>query len=138
MKLEERERLILMAAQMHGRSPDEAAERMTANCGKVLAQALVWAGLWTNQMRRDMPGGNEYEDSTVQDWYDTLIAMTQVASDEALLEGRGNLGSPDGDRAAAPTFTACRVTIRGRALAQEFFMEYPQLTSQPKEFFRGL
>ena len=135
MKLDEPERLLIMAAHMHGRAPDEPEERIRANCGKVIAQALVWAGLWTEQLR---PHFQDRMDLTIAEWYSTLIAMTQVPVEELLLEGWGNLGSPVGDPPAAPTFTACRLTNKGWDLAKQLLAENPDYCSKPKEFFRGL
>jgi hypothetical protein len=138
--LDEREKLIVMAAYFRGMPPGGAVDgAVYANCGKVLAQALVWAGLWNDDLRPQFQGVDEGDPTIVDAWYGTLISMAQhVPASDALIEAWGNLGSPDGDRAAAPTFTSCGLTSKGWALAEKLLAQWPHLVSQPKEFFRCL
>ena len=80
--------------------------------------------------------GDGFAGSVSEEWYETLIAMTKTA--DALIEGYGNLGSPDGDPPAAPAYTACGLTKKGREVAEALFAKNPGLQAQPKEFFRGV
>jgi hypothetical protein len=134
--LDDREQLLLLAAYFHGTPPNGATR---ANCGKVLAQALVWAGLWNSDLRAQLQGADEGDLSVVDAWYDTLISMTQQAPrSDALIQCWGNFGSPDGDRAAAPTFTACGLTAKAWDLAEGLLAGRPDLVAQPRDFFRGM
>ncbi len=120
MDLTERARLLLMAAYVHGAGPNA---EIRANCGRVLRQALRWAGLWNEQLEHN----NLYdiEDPVIADWYRTLISMTRRADNsELLIEGQGNLGSPV-DPPAFPTYTGCRLTRKGRELAEKLFAAAP-------------
>jgi len=116
-----REQLVLMAAYLHG-TPRDKRQEPTANCGKVLAHALLWAGLWNDEKHRAFFHGADADNPVADAWYRALIALTQVEPDsDRLLEGSGNLGSPDGDPPAGPTFTACGLTDKRHALAEQLF-----------------
>ncbi len=129
MNLSERERLLLMAAFLHG---TKAEAEIRANCGQVLRQALVWAGHW-----KENQDNREFDDNlnpVIKDWYGDLISMIRDNLESGLLmEGSGNLGSADDlpfgnpdDEPAAPNFTGCRLTQRGREIAQRLLKVYPQ------------
>ena len=121
MDLSERQRLLLMAAYLHGAKPEA---EIRANCGRVLRQALLWAGLWNETLERD--SRHDIENPVIADWYNTLIAMTrEVPNSELLIEGQGNLGSPD-HPPAFPSYTGCRLTTKGRECAERLFTAYPQ------------
>ena len=118
--LDERQRLLLRAALLHGAPPGEEVQ---ANCARVLRQALVWAGLWNKRLARALR--QDSEDPVLAAWYRTLIEMTRDASGAPLIEGLGNFGSLT-TPAAFPTYTACRLTSRGRELAERLFAEHPE------------
>jgi hypothetical protein len=124
-KLTEQERLLLLATYLQGPRPHDGPH---ANCGRVLRQALVWAGLWNEQLKRDE--GADIDNPVIDEWYDILIRMTRhEPASEALIEGFGNLG--DEDMAPFPRYTACHLTERGRNLAEQLFTAYPQYRSTP-------
>jgi DNA gyrase/topoisomerase IV subunit A len=80
--------------------------------------------LWDHQLEHDTR--NDIDNSVIDDWYRTLIAMfRQVPESDLLIEGAGNFGSPE-DPPAYPSYTGCRLTKRGSALADRLFMEYPR------------
>jgi hypothetical protein len=119
--LPERERLLVMAAFLHGAKP---GAEIRANCGRVLRQALAWAGLWDDQAEYDYRRDND--NPVIDDWYCTLIAMTRRApKSELLIKGQGNFGSPV-DPPASPRYTGCRLTDKGRELAAALFAEHPE------------
>jgi hypothetical protein len=119
--LVERERLLLMAAYYRGA---KAEAEIRANCALVLRQALLWAGLWNEQLERD-----EHSDVAkpiIEDWYSTLIAMTRVARGSGLLiEGAGNMQMPP-KGPAFPSYSGCRLTSEGRTIAERLLAENPQ------------
>ncbi len=118
--LREREHLLVMSAYLHGAPP---GAEIRANCDRVLRQALLWAGLWNDQLEHDVR--RDCENPVIEDWYRTLISMTRRApAFEALIEGQGNLGS-DQYPPALPSYTGCRLTERGRELAERLLAEYP-------------
>lgn len=136
--LTEREQLILMAAYVHG-SPLDGG--ISANCNRVLAQALFWAGLWNDGVRLRLMGAEVAEvgpqdAATADGWYDVLIALTRQPAAERLLQGWGNLGTPEGHPAAWPAFTACGLTQEGWELAKKMLAERSELEIKPKAFFR--
>src|SRR5262249_47279880 len=65
MELDQRQHLLIAAACLLGKEPDAPTDCITANCGKVLAQALVWAEsgqsadepkqIWFNEEHSLMP-----------------------------------------------------------------------------------
>jgi hypothetical protein len=115
-----RERLLVMAASLHGARPRGPIH---ANCGRVLGQALLWAGLWNDQLNHHQ--FHDLEDPIIEEWYGALIRLTRhVPGSEALIEGFGNLGS-DTRPPAFPAFTACRLTAKGRELAERLFARCP-------------
>ncbi len=119
--LGEQEKLLLMAAYFHGTKP---GAEICANCARVRRQALLWAGLWNEQMAHDER--HSLENPVLEEWYFKLIALTrQVPESELLIEGAGNLGSPV-DPPAWPFYTGCGLTSKGRELAERLFVEYPQ------------
>jgi hypothetical protein len=129
VNLDERQRLLLMAAFLHGA---KAQAEIRANCGRVLRQALAWAGHWKeNQDNREF---DDYLNPVIKDWYGDLISMIRDNSESGLLiEGSGNFGSPDDppfgnpdEKPAAPMFTGCRLTHKGREIAQRLLQAYPQ------------
>jgi hypothetical protein len=127
-----------MAAYFKGMRPNIAINQpVYANCAKVIALGLYWSGLWTEQLRDYMQGeGNA--STVVDDWYESLIALTQIEpASERLLEGWGNLGSPDGDRPATPAFTSCGLTVKGWTFAEKLLGESPK-ENLPNDFFRCL
>jgi hypothetical protein len=117
--LDERQRLLLRAVFLHGAPPGTAVQ---ANCARVLRQALVWAGLWNGTLARALR--EDREDPILTAWYGTLIEMSRDALGDPLIVGLGNFGSPT-DLAAFPSYTACRLTSRGRELAERLFAEHP-------------
>lgn len=107
----ERERLLLLAAYLY---PQQSADRITANCWRVLRQAMLWAGALDEQI--EAIGGHGHH-PVVEEWYRTLIEMArQEPAGDALLWVAGNLGSAT-DPPAWPAFTGCGLTEKGR----EFF-----------------
>jgi hypothetical protein len=106
--LGERERLLLLAAYLHGVRP---GARIHANCWRVLRQALFWAGLLDEQMESDTR--HDVENPVIADWYRALISMVrQTPETERLIQGYGNLGS--GTHAPAfPSNTGCGLTDKG-------------------------
>jgi hypothetical protein len=119
--LDERKCLLVMAAFLHGAQP---GAEVRANCGRVLRQALKWAGLWNDQLEHDYHC--DVENPIIADWYRTLIKLTRhVPLAEALIEGQGNLGS-DSQPPAFPRYTGCRLTSVGRMSAERLFVEHPQ------------
>ncbi|HVS35550.1 MAG TPA: hypothetical protein VMS17_08210 [Gemmataceae bacterium] len=119
-ELTQRERLLLMAAYFRGAKP---GAEIRANCARVLRQALLWAGLWNEQLERDER--RDVSNPVIEEWYSSLIAMTRVAPESGLLiEGAGNLQSPP-KGPAFPSYTGCRLTNEGGALAERLLAEYP-------------
>ncbi len=119
--LNERERLLLMAALLYGTQPNA---EIRANCGRVLRQALAWAGLWNDQLEHDYR--NCTENPIIEEWYDTMIEMaSNPRNSTSLIDVQGNLGSPVDPR-AYPRFTGCRLTSTGRELAQTLLAEQPE------------
>ncbi len=119
--LDNREQLLLMAAYFHGAQP---RKEIRANGRRVLRQALLWAGLWNGQLEHDEH--HDIDNPVLQDWYQTLIAMTRrKPKSKLLLEGAGNFGSPV-DAPACPRYTGCRLTRRGREFAEKLREQYPQ------------
>ncbi|OAI41662.1 hypothetical protein AYO40_02695 [Planctomycetaceae bacterium SCGC AG-212-D15] len=119
-KLSERERLIIMAASLHGTKAWERVQR--ANCFRVLQQALTWARLWDEERMRS----RDVEEPTVDDWYQTLIMMSRMAKKERLIEGGGNLGVPNKYPPALPAFTSCGLTAKGKKVARALFARFPK------------
>jgi hypothetical protein len=115
-QLGDRERLLLMAALIHGGRP---REEVRANCMRVIRQALVWAGLWSDEMKH---GSDHTLHPVIDDWYQTLITMTRyLPTTEALIEGHGNLALP-----AFPHYTGCRLTARGRKVAKRLLAPHTE------------
>src|SRR5688572_23166871 len=115
--LSEAQRLLLMAAAVHNLRPQA---KLTANCGRVVWTALQWAGLLTPDVQAAWDNDVECH-PVVREWQGVLIGMNQ----HELLEGVGNLGTPD-DPQALPWFTACRLTPRGERLADELLGQHPE------------
>jgi hypothetical protein len=127
---EEREKLILMAASVHG-APLNGP--YTANCGRVLGQALIWACLWNDTVKEQLYGDKVGDTSTVEAWYATLIAMTKhIPESETLIQGWGNLNLP-----AAPAYTSCGLTSKGWDLAEKLLADRPHLVAQSKKLLGG-
>ncbi len=118
--LGDREKLLLMAAYLHGARP---GAEIRANCWRVLRQAMRWAGVLTQQIESDTR--RDVDNPIIDDWYRALIAMTQVPEPEKLIEGQGNLGSATSPP-AFPSYTGCGLTDNGWKLAQRLFAEHPQ------------
>jgi hypothetical protein len=122
----DRESLLVVAAFIHGREPKE---EIRANCWRVLAQAIRWAGQWNDRLEQDVR--HDIDNPFVDDWYRTLIAMIgHEPANDALIEGRGNFGS-ETEPAADPRFTGCRATVRGRQMAENLLATQPQLFCRP-------
>jgi hypothetical protein len=116
-QLGDRERLLLMAALIHGVRP---REEVRANCMRVIRQALIWAGLWKDGMHRGSP-----LHPVVDDWYRTLIRMTQhLPASELRIEGFGKLALP-----AFPHYTGCRLTPKGRKVAKRLLASHSEYGS---------
>ena len=125
--LTERERLLVMAAYLHAKTP---RAKHYANTMKVLKQAPEWAGRWS-----EVTEVHIYDDirgSVLDDWYTTLIAMTRVPAPMCLMNGGGNLGVNNTPR-AHPLFTSCWLNPKGRRLAILLFKEFPQYRPEPDE-----
>lgn len=125
----EEQRLLLMAAAAHGLRP---GIDLRANCAKVVGQALVWSGGVDDSVLAAWREMNEHP--LIDRFYDVLIAMIRHdPPSEALFEGIGNFGAP-GRPAAAPHFTACRLTAIGERIADGLLArhaEYRVDTSGP-------
>lgn len=115
--LNERERLLLMAAYLHGPGPEEELAR--ANCWRVLREAMRWGGVLDEQVEAT---GGQCDHPVVEEWYTVLIGMIDR---EWLLRGAGNLGGEEG-QAAWPAYTGCGVTEEGRDLAERLWAEHPE------------
>lgn len=127
----EMERLLVMAAAVHGLGPNTP---LTANAAKVVRQALQWAGLMNDEVREAW-SRLEYHPA-ILDCYGTLIRMIRqfLQNDrilpperlgEALFEGAGNFGTPREPR-AFPDFTSCHLTEYGELVAKELLEQYPE------------
>lgn len=118
------QQLLLMAAYVLGLGPEI---EMRANCAGVVAQALKWAGLWSNAIRTEWTDGESpAEDRSWEAWYDELIVMIrhEPASD-ALFQGGGNFGSKSLP-AAYPLYTSCRLTAAGWQIAEQLIEQHPE------------
>ncbi|MCH8807025.1 MAG: hypothetical protein IH986_13170 [Planctomycetes bacterium] len=133
--LTETERLLLMAAGVHGLGPN--TDLSCANTARVVDQALRWLGLTAEEIRR---GLNEPECHPVsEEVYNVLVRMThQTHRDgpgpaperpgKALFEGGGNWGVP-GDASSPPAwphFNSCRLTAHGERIALELLEQHPE------------
>jgi hypothetical protein len=126
--LTEMDRLLLMAAAVHGLGSSTDLRR--ANAAKVVGQALVWAGLVDDEVReawRSLEGH-----PAIDQCYEALIRMIRRldaawANDptQPLFEGMGNFGSRE-DPPAYPHFTSCRLTLGGEQLARELLEQHPE------------
>jgi hypothetical protein len=121
-EINEMKRLLLMAAAVHQLGPGTRLN--TANCAKVVWQALSWAGLVNDEVRT---AWNELEyHPAILECYRTLIGMIRHApAAEALFEGNGNFGSVECPR-AFPLFTACRLTPLGESIAEQLLSQRPE------------
>jgi hypothetical protein len=131
--LTEIERLLLMAAAIHGLGPK--TNLSVANADRVVGQVLEWAGLMDAEVREAWENpGMEYRPAIIR-VYGALIRMTHqmhrggsgrppAKPGEVLFEGGGNFGTAD-DPQAFPHFTSCRLTARGEQLARQLLEQYP-------------
>jgi hypothetical protein len=139
------ERLLLMAAEVHGAGPEK--DLRYANCGKVVGQTLEWAGLVDEAVRDNWnsAGSDDYH-PTIRRVYGALIRMVSVVRRDgglspaerpgpALFEGGGNLGTSEKPR-AFPHFTSCRLTEEGARIARQLLLENPmyQATEGPSSY----
>jgi len=112
--------LILASALFHAPPP---ADRIYANCARVIRHALIAADLWDDRFDQAFQGDDESlaRLPVVTQWYTTLIELTQhVPQSERLLNGGGNLVEP-----AGAYFTACWLTPAGAAVAERLLAEHP-------------
>jgi hypothetical protein len=133
LALSEVERLLLMAAAVHGLGPK--TDLTFANTNKVVGQALEWAGLLVGEVRAAWENpGREYRPAIVQ-VYGALIRMARQIHrvgpgrpperpGEPLFEASGNVGTAAKPQ-AFPHFTSCRLTARGEPVAQELLARNP-------------
>jgi hypothetical protein len=111
-----------MAAAVQELVPDVA---LTANCDKVVGQALTWAGLVNDEIRAAWLDDFAYH-PVIKEWYGVLIGMIRhEPATEALFEGAGNLGSA-AEPIAMPQFTGCRLTPLGLSVAEQLLKQNPQ------------
>ncbi len=140
--LTEIEKLLLMAATVHGLGPK--TDLSGANTAEVVRQALRWAGLWDKVDRAWIRGGEEY--SVIDPVYGPLVRMVQASfpvdpgkpaenAGEVLFEGAGNWGDPQdsNDPPADPTFNSCRLTVCGMQLARQLLEQHPEYRKTPKQ-----
>ena len=129
------EQLLLMAAAVQGLGPNASLERV--NAGKVVLQALQWAGLLDNEVRLAWRAVEVHP--AVYRVYDALIRMTlqQCVSGTGrlperpgavLFEGGGNWGVPGDPESPAcdPFFNSCRLTEEGERVAQKLLVQHPE------------
>jgi hypothetical protein len=121
-RLSEWQRLLLMAARVHGLSPDTNLKY--ANTARVIRQALKWRGVMNGEVQE---AWERYEYCPImEDCYGALIAMIRTdPPEEALFQGQGNYGNAT-EPPAYPHFTSCRLTERGTQLAEELLKLHPE------------
>ena len=130
--LTEIERLLLMAAVVHDLGPQASLKH--ANGGKVVGQALLWAGHLDCELREAWESCEYYRE--IETFYATLIRMTQqvlrdgttrppIRPGPVLFEGSGNLGTPE-EPGAFPFFTAFHLTERGAQVGGLLLERHPQ------------
>jgi hypothetical protein len=121
LELSEMQRLLLMAAAVHGLCPGAP---LTSNCGRVLGTALRWAGRLTPDVLASWTDDFDIH-PVVRECYSALILMVQHRpAEEASLEGAGNFGTPS-EPLAQPWFTSCRLTERGELVAEDLLSQHP-------------
>jgi DNA gyrase/topoisomerase IV subunit A len=82
-------------------------------------------GLLDIKIYQDMK--SDRVNDVIEAYYKVLIDMVQMKdTSEALMEGQGNFGG-NGEPAAFPPYTACRLTLLGERLAEKLFEERPDL-----------
>jgi hypothetical protein len=125
----EDERLLLMAALVHGFGPD--TQLGTANAHKVVAQALVWS---EGKDEADLWPGYFYDNPRATAVHAVLVRMVRPSRrpaarpGPALFEGEGNWGDPgDPDPPSDPFYTSCRLTARGVEIAERLLAGRPEL-----------
>ncbi len=133
--LTQTERLLLMAAAVHGLGPH--TDLNYANTARVVNQALRWRGLSAEEIRG---GWRDRDcDPAHAEVYDALIRMTHqmqtVGPGRAperpgpvLFEGSGNWGVPgDPDCPACwPQYNSCHLTAEGERIALELLERHPE------------
>jgi hypothetical protein len=133
--LTETERLLLMAATVHGRGA--ATDLGYANTARVVDQVLRWRGLSAEQVDS---GWRTYDcDPVHEEVYYTLVRMTHQIEQSgpgraperpgvALFEGGGNWGVPGdpNNPACWPQYNSCRLTAEGERVAHELLERYPE------------
>lgn len=120
-QLDHMQKLLLMAAAANNLRP---GIELRANCGRVVRLALQWAGQLSPDVEAGLHNDFDYH-PTVKKCYGSLIRMIQhLPKSAALMEGAGNFGTPE-NPIAMPTFTACRLTPQGEALADELLTQHP-------------
>jgi hypothetical protein len=142
--LTETERLLLMAAAVHGLGPGTDLSR--ANTARVVNQALLWLGVSPEEIRRGWEElethkqGEQLENHPGSEaFYAALVRMTHQLlrggpgraperAGPALFEGSGNWGVPGdpGCPASSPYFNSCRLTARGEQIARELLVRHPE------------
>ncbi len=145
--LSETEKLLLMAAGVHGLGPGTDLGR--ANTARVVNQALLWLGVSREEIDRawealeaDEPEQQRDSRPSNEEVYDALIRMTWVRNcvgagrapeqgGTPLFEGNGNWGVPsDPTRPAClPHYNSCRLTEHGERIARELLTQYPRYGS---------
>jgi hypothetical protein len=141
LHLSKMEKLLLMAAAVHGLGPQ--TDITCANTAKVVLQALEWAGLdgvdvcnqWNNL---------EWHPA-LDEVYRPLVRMTKQQlrtgghrpaerSGPALFEGGGNWGVPGdpGRPPCDPHFNSCRLTEMGEQIAMALLAEHPEFDTRKK------
>lgn len=123
-----RQQLLLVSALFHGCSPEDG--QFSANCARVLRQALKAAALWDDSLSWALHD-TESVPSIVTTWYAALIDLIQQQPDSMkLLNGMGNF-----DGRAAPYYTACWLTPQGREIAEKLAAHHPDwvaaITNRP-------
>jgi hypothetical protein len=134
------ERLLLIAAAVHGLGPQTSLSH--ANADRVVGQALEWAGLMEGEVRQAWENpGLEYHPAIVR-VYGALIRMAHQMHrpgpgrpperpGEVLFEASGNLGTAE-KPVAFPHFTSCRLTVHGEQVAQGLLLQHPEYRESPR------
>lgn len=137
-ELTEMESLLLMAASVHSLGPE--TDLSCANTKIVVAQAIGWAGLNSNELRKRWNGvdNGPAVDTVLDQVYQPLARMIfQIGANGGrsperpgvpLFEGNGNWGIP-GDPNSPPCdphFNSCRLTTEGERVAHQLLEQNPE------------
>ena len=123
--ISEIERLLLMAAAVHGLGPGTDLSR--ANTAKVVDQVLKWTGVNDGEVRE---AWSSIESHPAMDRvYTVLISMVQSDSGklperpgDPLFKGGGNWGGPE-ESPCNLHFNSCRLTELGERIAFQLLQE---------------